>query len=699
MGFVLPMPLKWTPIPLVRIAILFCGGILVGVYQQEIVQINWACLGFASAFLMFLIFMMVMPTQKRWIGLFAFICMFIGGYLVVLARTASRQQNHILYINQPIEAYEGYIRDHLHERKSSFKTLIEIERVKTGTGWHAATGKINLYVSKNTFQDNVQWGNRVVVVGGPSAITPPANPHEFDFKRFLTFKNIYHQHFVQGSSIAWSGEIDKDFFFYAAKARRFFSDIIKQYVVGEQEQAIALALVIGVVDGVDNELEKAYAASGAMHVLAVSGLHIGIIYGIILFFLKPLQRRQNGKWLIAAISLSLLWGYSFVTGLSPSVLRAVTMFSFIAIAKPLSIRSNIFNTLAGSAIILLLVDPYLIMSVGFQLSYLAVLGIIWIQRPLYLLWEAKTWLTDQVWQITCVSISAQLTTFSLGLLYFHQFPTYFLFSNLFVIPISFGVLVVGIVLLTVSPFAWIAKLVGWLLWALVKLLNEGVFLVERLPFSLINDIYIDVFQSWLIMGMVTGLIFTFQFKNIRWAYTTIVLAVMFSLARWTHQLERFQTSKLYVYQVNGVTAFELVDGSRAYLVADSGFMQDTDRFRFHIKPNRLFNLVNNSTVKLLPPIEHMKGKVSFQYQDKLIYFFDQKVSVPPIDAKVDVVILASRAVWQTAMLMRTFPSAKLVLDGSCTRGQINWLHKQQIDFSRVHAVVEKGAFSTDLKAF
>jgi competence protein ComEC len=698
MGFCFSyMLLKWTPIPLVRIATVFCGGILLGVYQFGIISVTTAINIFCASLGLFLIsFLLEVRGKKYLVGFFGFVCVFCCGYLIVAERTDSQEPNNILHITEPIVAYEGLIQDHLYERKNSFKTQITIRHVKTKAGWRAATGKVNLYIAKKTLQDNIRWGNRVLISGTPNEVQPPANPHEFDFKRFLTFKNIYHQHFVQGTDITWLGETRKDFFYYSAQARRFFSTIIKQYVPGEQEKAIALALVIGVTDGIDNELESAYSASGAMHVLAVSGLHIGILYAIILFFLKPLHRTQRGQWLVAVISLLLLWGYSFVTGLSPSVLRAVTMFSFIAVAKPLNIRSNIFNTLAGSAIILLLFDPYLIMSVGFQLSYLAVLGIIWIQRPLYLLWESKTWIMDQVWQITCVSIAAQLTTFSLGLLYFHQFPTYFLFSNLFVIPISFGVLVVGIVLLVVSFIAPVAKLVGWVLWSLVKLLNEGVFLTERLPFSLINNIHIDVFQSWLIMGIVTGLIFTFQLKNIRWLYAALGLAVILSGARWIHQLDRLSESKLIVYNISGVSAVELIGQGTSVLYSDSSFMTNSERVRFHIRPNRLYNLVSQSRY-----VDIQKGNPDtfrvLDYSGKRILILHRKLNSLSSLPTCDLVIVSGKVAWQMPELLLDNPTVKFVLDGSWGRGQINWLRKQKADISRIYIVPEVGAYTMDLK--
>jgi competence protein ComEC len=686
------MLLKWTPIPLVRIATVFCGGILLGIYQFGIISIAMAITVFSVALGLFVAsFVSKVRGKKYLVGFFGFVCVFCCGYLLLAERTDSQEPDNLLYIEDPIIAYEGFIQDHLYERKNSFKTLVTIKHVKTKAGWKVATGKVNLYLSKKTLQDNIRWGNHVLVTGSPNEVQPPANPYEFDFKRFLTFKNIYHQHFVQGTDIIWLGETQKDFFYYSAEARRFFSSIIKQYVPEEQEQAIALALVIGVTDGIDNELENAYSASGAMHVLAVSGLHIGILYAIILFFLKPLQRTQRGQWIVAAISLLLLWGYSFVTGLSPSVLRAVTMFSFIAVAKPLNIRSNIFNTLAGSAIILLLFDPYLIMSVGFQLSYLAVLGIIWIQRPLYLLWEARTWIMDQVWQITCVSIAAQLTTFSLGLLYFHQFPTYFLFSNLFVIPISFGVLVVGIILLAVSFLAPVAKVMGWVLWGLVKLLNEGVFLTERLPFSLINHIYIDVFQSWLIMGIVTGLIFTFQFKNIRWLYAAFGLAIALSAARWSHQMERWSESKLIVYNISGVSAIELIDKGTSQLYSDSSFMAETERVRFHIRPNRLYNLVSQSNHVDLEKVV-VDNIVRLDYSGKRIVMLNKKINSVSVIKDFDIIIASGKAAWQMPEIFKSNPAGQIVLDGSWGRGQINWLRKQKLDLNRIHIVPEAGAF-------
>lgn len=688
---------KWTPIPLVRITAIFCAGILLGVYQFGVFSFlfAWICaIVFAVLYTIAFFLKLKFNSLKHFTGPFGFAVLFFGGYMLVLARTESSKASNILY-SKSIKAYEGVIEGHLEAKKSSFKTTVVIKRIKTTDGWSSASGKVNLYVAKKTYRNNLQWGDRIVIEGAPQEVQSPGNPHEFDFKRFLTFKNTYHQHFIQGNDYVHSGQTEKGFFYYSALARTYFSSIIKKYVSGEQEQAISLALVIGVTDGIDDELVSAYSASGAMHVLAVSGLHVGIIYWMILLLLKPLQKKRKGQWAVAVISLTILWGYSFVTGLSPSVLRAVTMFSFMALAKPMNIRSNIFNTLAGSAFILLLYDPYLIMSVGFQLSYLAVLGIIWIQRPLYLLYEARTWLMDQVWKITCVSIAAQATTFSLGLLYFHQFPTYFLFSNLFVIPVSFVVLVAGIVLIVVSPIDLLANLVGWILHWSSKLLNEGVFLVEDLPLSLVNNIYVDVFQSWLIMGILSSVIFVFQYKKIQWLYASIGLALLLAGARWVHYLDRNRDAKMFVYHVSGKSAFEIIDKGQSLFIADSALIADQERIRFHIRPNRLFNMVSEVMPKATDDQSRHKTYQSLEYAGKTILFVYKPIEYFSNKLRPDFVVIGKDAAWKSPEIISRFPKSQVILDSSWGLGQVRWLRKQlQNKEEDFYSVSERGAFVT-----
>ena len=686
---------NWGHIPLVRVVAIFASGILLGIYQYDAFSLSTS-LAIASCFFLFYIVSVFIKSKSRVTkiskGIFGFCSLFFFGYVLVQVRTASANPSNISHIHQPIKAYRAVVEGHIEEKKNSFKTTLVVKEIKTDSGWREASGKINFYISRKTFTHNLTWGDEIIVVGQPQPIQPPANPYEFDFKRFLTFKNTYHQQFIQGNDYKLTGRVEVGLLRYSSLARAYFSSIIKKYVQGAQEQAVSLALVIGVTDGIDDELVSAYSASGAMHVLAVSGLHIGIIYWIILLLMKPLQKTKKGKWVVAVVSLIILWGYSFVTGLSPSVLRAVTMFSFMAIAKPLNIRSNIFNTLAASALILLLFDPYLIMSVGFQLSYLAVLGIIWIQRPLFLLYEAKTYLGLKIWEITCVSIAAQATTFSLGLLYFHQFPTYFLISNLIVIPVSFVVLIAGIVLIVVSAITPIAQFVGSVLYWSSWFLNKVVFIVEDWPVSIISNIYIDVFQAWIIMGIVASLIFVFQFKNMKWLYAAFALSVVLCTARWIHFNEHSFYKALYVFNVSGKSVIEIFDNNKTFLLSDSSLLNDEERIRFHIRPNRLVNLIHQTSAFNLNEGNDREFQV-FSYSGKNFLFINHKVNKLPTNVKYDVVVIGTKAAWKTPEILANYGNLPIILDSSWSAGQISWLKKKLKALpENVYVVEERGTY-------
>ncbi len=393
-----------------------------------------------------------------------------------------------------------------------------------------------------------------------------------------------------------------------------------------------------------------------------------------------------------AISLVCLWLFAFVTGLSPSVLRAVTMFSFIALARPLGWRTNIYNTLAGSAFLLLLYNPYLIMSVGFQLSYLAVLGIVYLQRPIYSLWEIENRVGDWVWQITCVSIAAQISTFALGMLYFHQFPVYFLVSNLFVIPLSTLVLVIGILLLAISAWSSVASLIGVTITYLIKALNWIVFKVEEMPFSLIEEIHLTTFQCWVIMVFMMGLIFMIEFKSIRWLYVAGVSAVIVAVTQWVHFHESVRQQQFVVYSVNGFSAMEWMSHGQSYFLADSALAKDQERIRFHIKPYRLNSGI--SKVHLLLPFrsEVTKGVSLFSWNGSSLAFVQHKNYSLPELAEIDYLVVGKNSV-DINKLSKHVKVKKVILDGSNSRWYLNrWKEVAKQKNISVHSVLEDGAF-------
>lgn len=583
---------------MIRITVFFIGGILLAIYQPDLFSGKAI---FLSATLLAFIFFVITGRKSGlfsfWAGMIGLAAIFFLGYARLQGQMATRHADHLSKITGQIRIFEAVVRSMPQEKDKSWKIEAELIRVKTRDDsmtddhWQPTTGKMLLYVAKNNVPElNLRYGDRIILNGNPQPISPPANPGEFDFKRFLSFKNITHQLFIKSTDfVRLPMREPKGMIYYANEARKWSLQKLAEYIPGKNEQAVASALILGVTDAIDDDTISAYAASGALHVLAVSGMHVGIIYAIILFLFKPAEKFRGSKWMVAFVSLVLLWAFAFITGLSPSVLRAVAMFSFVALARPFGIRTNIYNTLATSAFVLLLYNPYLIMSVGFQLSYLAVFGIVYLQQPIYYLWEIKNRIGDWIWQMTCISIAAQLATFVLSLLYFHQFPTYFLVSNLFVIPLSTLVLLAGMAMLAISFITPVAIVMGWAIGGLVRILNGIVFATESLPFSLINNIHISIFQCWLLFAILIALVLLVRFRKIQWLYISFLVSVAFSITTWLHFSKEVNQKQWISYAIKGHQAMEFIDRGHSYFIADSALVADPNQIRFHIQPNRLIH--------------------------------------------------------------------------------------------------------------
>jgi competence protein ComEC len=229
------------------------------------------------------------------------------------------------------------------------------------------------------------------------------------------------------------------------------------------------------------------------------------------------------------------------------------------------------------------------MSVGFQLSYLAVAGIVYLHPRIYSLLEPRYWLVDKIWELSSVSIAAQLATFSLGLLYFHQFPVYFLLSNLFVIPGAFSILIMGVVLLLISYLTPVAAFVGGVLETIIKLMNNGIFIVEGLPGSRLDNVYITPLQCLLLGATLICFLLMMNYRKFKYFTGGAILIILFSCSQWLHAYENFVQEKITVYKISGHYAYDIISSGKAYFFADLSLSKtmNSGKAKFHIDPNRL----------------------------------------------------------------------------------------------------------------
>lgn len=611
--------------------------------------------------------------------------------------------DHLLNQPETIQAYKAVVLEPPLIKEKSVNCQLEVYEVLVDRAWQRAGGIINAYL--DTLKGgSLSYGDLLFVQGKPVPTLPPANPGEFDYRGYLVYNRIHHQHFIRDQFVLIGHRPPNWFVSKASFLRNKSINVINSFIAEESVRGIVLALVLGVKDDLQDDVIQAFSATGAMHVLAVSGLHVGIIYAIIFLLLKRFGiSKPKYKYWRALISILVLWCYALLTGLSPSVLRAVTMFSFISVGQALSRHTNIYNTLAASALVLLLYNPYLIMSVGFQLSYLAVFGIVYLQPRLYALIEVNHWLLDKVWAITCVSIAAQLATAPLSILYFHQFPSYFLLSNLFIIPAAFIILISGLLLLSTSFILPLASALGWLMTKFILLVNGLVFWVSQLPRSTVRGIYISIFDTWLIYGVMVSVILCFARKRLIYLKYGLGISLIFAISQLRHFSKFATTNEFSVMAVSGSQVMDFRSGFKAHMIADSLFMSDSERQRFHLHPKRL---LSGSTEKIadanfeLPMVSTPLGRL-ISFDGLRILCLDRKVlsgveSSTPIE--VDWLILGKDVLKDLEELGGKVLFKELILDPSNSWYTDRRLAKQAEQLKiKYHSVRQDGYYSRQWK--
>ena len=457
--------------------------------------------------------------------------------------------------------------------------------MRNPSGWQDAEGKLLIYFRKDAAAQQLRYGDRIAFSQLPHEIPEPANPAQFDNRRFLRFHQVNRQVFLETDQwkllCSRSGNILVD---AANRLRYHLLKVFRDHYIDGQDYAVLSALLLGYTDEIDPAVVRAYAVSGALHVLSVSGLHVGIIYIALNMLLFFLNRSRAGKLFKALLILLFLWFYAMITGLQPSVLRSAAMLSFVVIGSVMERRTNMYNTLAASAFLLLAWDPYILTQVGFQLSYLAVIGIVFLYPKIFHLLYVKNRLFKAAWSLTAVSIAAQLATFPLGLYYFHQFPNYFLVSNMLIIPLSTVIIYGGILLLLLNPLTLVAHYLGYVLGLLVHALNDMVMKIETLPHALLDGISISAAEAILIYLVLLGILFFVLYRRSLFLFPALVMGILlfaFNIYEYDGQQRARQ---FIVFSVPHQSAVDYVDGKQSVLVSDTSLYKNQNLLRYAVRP-------------------------------------------------------------------------------------------------------------------
>ena len=399
------------------------------------------------------------------------------------------------------------------EKPKSYRCEIILNKVLDQNEWKTASGNAVVYFEKSETAKNILLGDELILRTEFKKPPGAENPGGFDYAAYLKQNNIHATAYINASDWYKTNTILPFSIRREANiVRSKLLAIYENYGIKDYEFAVLAALTVGYTDELSPDLRASYSASGAMHILSVSGLHVGIVYVVIAFLLGFLKKNRLQLFLRATLIVLFLWTYAFITGMSPSVVRSALMFSFVAIGTSLERKSQIYNTVFMSAFLMLLIEPNFIYNIGFQLSYAAVISIVIFQKPFAALLPVRNKILRWLRDLVSVSVAAQIGTLPFTLYYFQQFPNYFLLTNLIAIPLSTIVIYLAITLLATSFVPVIANYVAMLLkWSLVAL-NFSIVQIHHLPLS-VSTLTLNFAQVLAMVGAITFISLYFYTKK------------------------------------------------------------------------------------------------------------------------------------------------------------------------------------------
>ncbi len=404
-----------------------------------------------------------------------------------------------------------------------------ITQIITGDD-ETTSGKLLVNLSADSTSKLLQIDDELLVFSSLESIHPPLNLYQFDYKNYLEKQGIRHQIRTNHASIIKKERAPSTLLGIASGFRKHIISKLKEKDFGAEEMAVIQALLLGKRDDISENTYNNYKNAGAVHILAVSGLHVGIILFILEFLLSPLERLPKGKTIKLILVVTMLWSYAFIAGLSPSIVRAVTMFSFVAYALYLNRPTNSFNIIALSMLFILLIKPLFLFQVGFQMSYAAVFAIVWVYPKLQKLWFPENILVRKTWQLLSVSVAAQLGVLPISLFYFHQFPALFFISNLLVIPFLGLILGTGILVIVLSLFDFLPNFLANGFNEIIRLMNSVIGWVAQQEGFIIKNIPFDSVQ--LVLGYFITFALVLFLSKPRWKSALVLFVGLIVFQSW-----------------------------------------------------------------------------------------------------------------------------------------------------------------------
>ena len=654
--------INWFKYPFIRLLMPFMLGIWLSFTYLNLSKNEVKLLLIAVIFLGIVVFVIasaVKNYQYRWLfGVLLNLHLILIGVAIVHIRNDDLESDS--------DVWGARLTENPAEKEKSVKVILEMQ---------SDVGLVMAYLEKNERSLSLRYGDVIVFHERPKLVEPPMNPEQFDYKKYLARKGISYQVYLKNDS--WEklkeSRVNR-LYAFSYRLRDFLLETMRNLGVDGDEYSVAAAILLGYDDTMPTELRQKYVAAGSMHILCVSGMHVGVIFMVFSNMLGFLDKRKRWQNLLKqSLLLLLIWFYALLAGLAPSILRSTIMLSFVILGDMLKRNGILLNSLAASAFLLLCIDPSTLFNVGFLLSYCAVIGIVTLQKPIYNLLYIKPKFLDKLWEMTAVTLAAQIATAPFSIYYFHQFPTYFWLSNLFMGPISTVVITGGMVMLLIFFIPYInigvAFCVNWLIYAM----NFIVSWIENLPLSIVKGLYINNVEFACLLIALLLLMLVIEHKKKRLFFGMLSMLLIFSVSQLTRAVMQRRQMSMTVYSINKNTAIDFVCGNEHLMLCDTVLENDPSLLSFSVENNLVREGVfSNGTILSVNSAEfenmYLKKKTNIiSFGGKTIGIFDKQSSFGvkmPYRPHLDYYLVIGKQNVDIERLLNCYVIDLLIIDGS-----------------------------------
>jgi competence protein ComEC len=678
-------------IPVVILLLPFLLGIIAGINWFGSVSAGWLigiCVFFSIIFIALnLNYNKFRLYKYRWVGgSLITIVLFLFGSIITLNYSELNLKDH--FSKTPAQFFVVKITNEPVLKNGLMRFTADVQaEVNNGKQTHAS-GTL-LIAIKDSAAKNLYYGDELLIPAKYNAIDPPFNPAEFNYKKYLANKNIYYQAFLFPKQYrVLKANAGNPLIAYSLRLRQHLVNKLKRGMRDTDAVAVASTLILGYKADLSEDILQAYKKTGTVYVLSVSGAQVAIIYLLLTYCLQFLTRYKYGRLIKAVVIIAVIWYYAMLTGFSLAVCRVDVMVSMVVIGKTFSRYINTLNILAAAAFILSLYDPFFITEVGFQLSFIAVSGLIVFQPVVYQWLKFKNKLADQIWKLCSVSIAAQAIIFPISALYFHQFPVYFLISNLFVFVPAAVVMYGGILYLLLPQIPFVSASVAFILEKTTILMNKGLAFIENAPFATISKIWLNT-PEYLLLYVIIISLFYFLYDRKLWLLKlSMVCALLLCLSISVKSIRQSTSRQIAWLNLKKHPGIIFKNGNNAIVLTD---LKSTDKtFQYSIQP--YLDSCQVSNIKIYNPNQDIhtawlrKKSGLVQFLHTTLFVFDKGFVNDGLSQKVktNYIYLTGNPDTGLNSINSSFEYHSLVIDGSNSDKNINqWLKQlsaEQINF-------------------